>query len=130
MRWLAMILMMTGSAAAQTAMERIEPRLRQAIEEHRVFLTCSSLDPETHASVETGWRQIVAKARGQLVSRFTSNADLARFDEITSEASIVKRDAPLRDAIALCTRTSPDWRDRYVMFRYIFDIGGETPASK
>lgn len=130
MRWLVVTLMMIAPASAQTALERMEPRLRQAIEEHRVFLTCSSLDPQAHASIEAGWRQIVSKARAQLASRYTSLADLARFDQMTAETSLVRGDAPLREAIDLCTRTSADWHDRYVMFRFIFDIGGEPAGSK
>ena len=45
-RWVAIPvwLMMSGSVTAQTAVERIEPRLARAIQEHKVFLTCTSLD--------------------------------------------------------------------------------------
>ena len=123
------LLLMTVSATAQTAFERIEPRLTTAIDEHRVFLTCSSLDPQLHASVLSGWQQIVAKARHYLESRYTSMAELATFDARTAEEHIVRAEAPLRDAVELCTKTAPEWQRKYTMFDFTIDIV-ESPQAK
>lgn len=129
MRTLVFLLLMTGQAAAQTALERIEPRLNTAIAEHRVFLTCSSLDPQLHASVQNGWKQMVARARHFLESHYTSLTDLARFDDRTAEEHLVPTEAPLRDAIALCTTAHRDWQSDYNMFNFTIDITGAAEAK-
>jgi hypothetical protein len=116
-------------ALAQTTLEQIEPRLARAIEEHRVFLTCSSLDADAHALVQTNWRDIVGKARAAL-SGSASEAQLRRFDERTALAALIAVDASLADTILLCTQTHGDWAKRLAQFRFVSAIDGSPLPSR
>jgi len=58
--WLALAITLTTQAAAQvipTGTPAADILLSQAIAEHRVFLTCSALDPATHAQILADWQR-------------------------------------------------------------------------
>jgi hypothetical protein len=93
--------------------------LSQAIAEHRVFLTCSTLDPEAHAAIQRGWETDVAAATrlltegriaAEAVVAFTSAADPAAF--------LPTPETPIADVQALCTQ-HPDWATRHAAGDFI-----------
>lgn len=120
-RWFLLLVLCGSPAHAQTAMERIEPRLARAIEEHRVFLTCSSLDGSTFGLVQRSWLKMVADAREHLASRYTPMADLAAFDRRTAVSALLDTKQTLGEAIAFCER-HPKWAERYARLNWTVDI--------
>lgn len=123
-RSLLMIPVLAASPVlAQTSLEQIEPRLARALEEHRVFLTCSSLDADMHALVQANWRDIVGKARAAL-SGSASEAQLKAFDERTAPSALIATNASLADTIVLCTQTHKDWAKQLAQFRFVLAIDG------
>lgn len=127
----AVLLILAGSclsysASAQTALERIEPRLAKAIEEHRVFLTCSRLEAESVPGIREGWVKMVADARQYLAAHFTSLADLAAFDKRTDPETLIgPPDRPFGEVIAFCDKNA-GWMKRMLMFNFVFKID-DTP---
>lgn len=125
MWWLATLLWAAvaavSAAFADGPLERIEPRLARAIEENRVFLTCTSLDPAAFESAQRYWMRMVARARAQLEAKRASAEDLAAFDRRTAVSALVPADRPLSEAIALC-RAHSDWFKRYGRFDFISRI--------
>ena len=118
-----------GEARAQTALERIEPSLARAIEQHHALLTCSSGDDR--ALIEQNWRAMVADARRTLADRYTSLADLAAFDKRTGiEAVKLAPDTPPTRLDAFCNVESAGWYERYFGLLDIMKIGDQpSPAG-
>lgn len=118
--------LLPAPALAQTALERIEPRLAAAIAEHRVFLTCARGGPDFGA-IRLGWLAMVKDARAILAGRGASPAELDAFDARASLAAVMlPEDAPASDMQALCAGANADWRERYESARFIYRID-ETP---
>lgn len=127
---LAAVLALSLSASpaiSQSAMERIEPRLSRAIEEHRVFLTCSSLEPQTFELVLRNWEDMVAAARGHLSANLTPKVDLEAFDRRTKLDALVDWRMPLGEAAAYCA-ANPDWSGKLHRFAFVWRID-DTPLS-
>ena len=123
LRWVAVLLFFASTTAhAQTALERIEPRLARALAEHQVFLTCSSLDAQNHALVRKGWEDMVAAARLYLIGHYIPLADLAAFDSRTAVSALLRSDQSLKAAIEMCTGDHRDWAQRYARFLWTSEI--------
>lgn len=87
--------------------------LSQAIAEHRTFLTCSVLDPETHQAILQAWNTDRAAAIGLLADhKIGANAIYAFRDASIPENLIPAPDTPFEDVRQLCDAT-PDWVQRY-----------------
>ena len=99
-------------ALAAGPLERIEPRLAKAIEENRVFLTCTSVDAGAFEGAERYWKRMVDRARELLLANNASSEELAEFDKRTTVSALLQDDRPLSEAIALC-RKHADWFRRY-----------------
>jgi hypothetical protein len=109
------------AASAQTALERIEPRLAKAIAEHRVFLSCS--DGKEKESIEDAWRTQVAESRAALAARYTSLADLAAFDKRTAaEALELPADMPKARREMFCNLENKGWIERYYQLNFVWKI--------
>lgn len=108
-------------ALAGGSLEQIEPRLARAIEENKVFLTCTSLDPAMFESAQRYWSRMVARTRAQLQAKRATAEELAAFDRRTAVSALVPADRPLSEAVVLCHRHS-EWFKRYGRFDFISRI--------
>jgi hypothetical protein len=96
----------TGSPAADIL-------LSQAITEHRVFLTCSALDPQLHSQILTNWQRDTAAAVAILTSNKVPPEAITAFSKAADPAALMpSEDTPWADVKALCD-THPDWQDTY-----------------
>lgn len=102
----------SATAALAGPLERMEPRLARAIEENRVFLTCTSVDAGAFAAAERYWKRMVERARASLVAATASDEELAEFDKRTAVSALLREDRPFGEAIALC-RNHAEWFRRY-----------------
>jgi hypothetical protein len=125
MRWLLLFMSLSSPALAQTALERIEPRLSRAIAEHRVFFTCASLEIETFAAVQKTWEGMVDYARTYLVMNSTPLPHLQAFDQRTVISGMIRKNQLLGDVIKLCREEHKDWWQRYVELKFTWRIDDE-----
>jgi hypothetical protein len=96
----------TGSPAADIL-------LSQAITEHRVFLTCSALDPQTHAQILTNWQRDTAAAVAILTTNKVPPEAITAFSTAADPAALMPTaDTPWAEVKALCD-THPDWQKTY-----------------
>jgi hypothetical protein len=96
----------TGSPAADIL-------LSQAITEHRVFLTCSALDPQLHSQILTNWLRDTAAAVAILTTNKVPPEAITAFSTAADPAALVPaEETPWADVKALCD-TRPDWMKSY-----------------
>jgi hypothetical protein len=109
-------LLLTSPAIAQvipTGSPAADILLSQAIAEHRVFLTCSAFDPQTHAQILTNWQRDVTDATAILTANKVPPEAIAAFTTAADPAALMPADdPPFSDVRQLCDST-PDWRTRY-----------------
>jgi hypothetical protein len=87
--------------------------LSQAIAEHRVFLTCSALDPLTHAQILTNWQRDATAAAAILTAQNVPPEAITAFTTAADPAALMPaEDTPWAEVKALCA-TQPDWRKTY-----------------
>lgn len=117
--WLALTMAITTPAAAQvipTGTPAADILLSQAIAEHRVFLTCSALDPATHAQILTNWQKDTAAAVALLQTRNVPKDAVAAFTAAAAPAALMPAsDTPWAEVQGLCA-THPGWQTDYYQF--------------
>jgi hypothetical protein len=118
--WLTTIsLALNAPAAAQvipTGSPAADILLSQAIAEHRVFLTCSALDPATHDLILRNWQRDTAAAVAILTSNTVAKDAIAAFTKAAdAKAMMPPDDTPWADVRNLCA-TNPDWQKTYLEF--------------
>ena len=87
--------------------------LSQAITEHRVFLTCSALDPQLHTQILTNWQRDTAAAVAILTTNKVPPEAINAFTAAADPAALMPADdTPWADVKALCD-TRPDWMKSY-----------------
>lgn len=87
--------------------------LSQALAEHRVFLTCSALDPATHAQITENWQRDVTAATAILTANKVPTDAIAAFAKAADPAILMPTaDTPWADVQALCAGR-PDWMQSY-----------------
>lgn len=87
--------------------------LSQAVAEHRVFLTCSALDPVTHQQILTDWQKDTAAAVAILQAHNTPPEAVTAFTKAADPAALMPTDdTPWAEVKGLCD-TQPDWLVRY-----------------
>ena len=87
--------------------------LSQAIAEHRVFLTCSALDPATHQQILTNWQKDTAAAVAILQTHNTPPEAITAFTKAADPAALMPSDdTPWAEIKGLCD-TQPDWLETY-----------------
>lgn len=128
MRFLILAALLAATPAlAQTALERIEPRLAAAIAEERVFLTCSAANAQMASELRFAWTAMVREARTSLEARDTSLADLAAFDRRTAvEAIVLPPETPAETTATFCDVENAGWLARYQNLQIIYRLD-ETP---
>jgi hypothetical protein len=90
--------------------------LSQAIAEHRVFLTCSALDPQLHSQMLTNWQRDTAAAVAILTTNTVPPEAITAFTTAADPAALMPgEDTPWADVKALCD-THPDWQKTYFQF--------------
>jgi hypothetical protein len=99
----------TGSPAADILLAR-------ALAEHRVFLTCSALDPATHDQIRANWQRDVTAATAILTDRGVPPEAIAAFTEAAGPDRLQPPpDAPFEDVRQTCAANA-DWQKRYYEF--------------
>ena len=99
----------TGSPAADIL-------LSQAIAEHRVFLTCSALDPLIHQQILTNWQKDTAAAVAILAAHNVPQDAIAAFTRAADPAALTPADdTPWAEVKGLCD-THSDWQKTYYEF--------------
>lgn len=87
--------------------------LSQAIAEHRLFLTCSALDAQTHQQILGNWQRDVASAKAILAAQGVAPDAIAAFSAAAAPAALMPGpDTPWAEVTALCA-TRPDWQTAY-----------------
>ncbi|KAF0116270.1 MAG: hypothetical protein FD150_440 [Rhodobacteraceae bacterium] len=93
--------------------------LSQAIAEHRVFLTCSALDPALHQQILTNWQRDTAAAAAILKTHNVPPEAIAAFTTAADPKALMPtEDTPWAEVKGLCD-THPDWQQRYFQFNLI-----------
>jgi hypothetical protein len=96
----------TGSPAADIL-------LSQAITEHRTFLTCSALDPATHAQITENWQRDVTAAAAILAANQVPPEAITAFTTAADPSALMPaEDTPWGQVQGLCA-TRPDWQETY-----------------
>jgi hypothetical protein len=96
----------TGTPAADILLSR-------ALAEHRVFLTCSTLDPATQAVILSNWQRDVAAATAILQANAVPPEAIAAFtDAARPESLLPAPDTPFEDVRQICA-AGEDWQERY-----------------
>jgi hypothetical protein len=112
-------LLLAAPAAAQvipTGTPAADILLSQAITEHRVFLTCSALDPATHAQITENWQRDITSAAAILTANKVPPEAITAFTAAADPATLMPADdTPWADIKALCD-THPDWQRTYFQF--------------
>lgn len=87
--------------------------LSQAIAEHRVFLTCSALDAQTHAQILTNWQSDITAAAALLKTHNVPPEAITAFAKAAEPAALMPGpDTPWVEVQTLCA-THPDWQTDY-----------------
>jgi len=99
--------------------DEAEKLLSQAIAEHRVFLTCSALDHQTHHQILTNWQRDTAAAAAILTTHNTPPEAIAAFTTAADPAALMPTsEPPWGEVQALCA-TRPDWQKDYVQLNMV-----------
>jgi hypothetical protein len=116
-------LLLTSPAQAQiipTGSPAADILLSQAIAEHRVFLTCSALDPELHAQITSNWQTDIAAAATILAAKAVPQDAITAFTTAAQpDALLPAPDTPFEDVRQICS-AKPDWMAAY--FRLNFTV--------
>lgn len=90
--------------------------LATAIAEHRVYLTCSALDPVTHAQITENWQRDVAAATAILTAKAVPPDTIAAFTAAARPETLLPApDTQFDDVKQLCD-ANPDWQTLYFQF--------------
>jgi hypothetical protein len=99
----------TGTPAADVL-------LSQAIAEHRVFLTCSALDPQLHALILQNWQRDTAAATAILTAQNVPLEAISAFTTAARPENLMPADdTPWAEVKGLCA-TQADWLNTYQEF--------------
>ncbi|MFM7336005.1 MAG: hypothetical protein ACKO2N_22595 [Tabrizicola sp.] len=112
----AALLLLATPAAAQvipTGSPAADILLSQAITEHRVYLTCSALDPTLHAQITENWQRDVTAAAAILKTNNVPPEAITAFTAAARPETLMPGpDTPWAEVQALCA-THPDWQPTY-----------------
>lgn len=115
-------LLLTSPLSAQvipTGTPAADILLSQAIAEHRVFLTCSALDPATHRVIVDKWQRDVTSAAATLTANKVPPEAVAAFTTAAKPENLLPApDTPWVEVQSLCA-THPDWQTIYFEFNAI-----------
>jgi hypothetical protein len=114
-------LLLTSPAHAQiipTGSPAADILLTQALGEHRVFLTCSSLDGLSHPLILQNWQREVASAVATLSANNTPAEAIAAFTEAAKPENLLPaEDTPYSEVKQFCD-AYPDWQTDYARLTF------------
>jgi hypothetical protein len=106
----------TGSPAADIL-------LTQALGEHRVFLTCSSLDGLSHPLILQNWQREVSSAVATLTANNTPPEAIAAFTAAARPENLLPAEDTLFSEVKQFCDAYPDWQTDYARLTYtILDL--------
>lgn len=115
--WAALALGLTGPAAAQiipTGTPAADIALSAAIADWRIFVTCSALDPSTHAQVLAAVDKDVEAAKAILTANAVRAEAITAFQATARPAALMPApDTPFEEVQRLCM-TQADWSERWL----------------
>lgn len=114
-------LALASPAAAQivsTGQPATDILLSQALSEHRIFLTCSVLEPQIHQQIVQNWQRDVDGAAAALQAANVPPEVIAAFTKAAApDALMPSPDTPFEDVRQLCD-SQPDWATRYTQMNF------------
>jgi hypothetical protein len=114
-------LLLTSPAAAQiipTGSPAADILLTQALAEHRVFLTCSSLDGLAHPLILQNWQRDVTAATATLTANTAPAEAIAAFTAAAKPENLLPaEDTPWSEVKQFCDAT-PDWQTDYARLNF------------
>jgi hypothetical protein len=87
--------------------------LAQALAEHRLFLSCSALDPPVHAQVQLGWEEDVNAAVAILTKNGVAAEAIAAFIDAARPENLMPSPETFWIEVQSLCATQPDWHSRY-----------------
>jgi hypothetical protein len=120
------VALLTTPATAQiipTGTPAADILLTQALAEHRVFLTCSSLDGLSHPLILQNWQREVSSAVATLTANNTPAEAIAAFTAAANPENLLPaEDTPFSEVKQFCD-AYPDWQTDYARLNYtILDL--------
>jgi hypothetical protein len=116
---LALTIGLTTQATAQivpTGTPAADILLTTALAEHQVFLTCSSLEPQTYGQIAKNWQRDVAAAMVILVEQKVAPEAIAAFQSAARiETLLPVAGTPYAEVKEFCD-AYPDWMTDYYQF--------------
>jgi hypothetical protein len=92
--------------------------LSKAITEHRVFLTCSALDPALHDLIVRNWREDITAATAILTANNVPPESIAAFTTAADpKALLPAADIPFAEVKELCA-THADWQTTRALLNF------------
>jgi len=114
----ALAVALAAPVTAQDRSAQAQALIDAALAEHRVFLTCSSLEPATHAVIRQDWERMAADSDAILAQLgFPLLFRLAFRAASRSEALMPPDDTPFAKVRALCD-ANPDWATDRAALRF------------
>lgn len=119
-------------AAAQDRSDEIAEQLDEVMAEYRVYLTCSSLDPEVHAPILAMWKKMVGETQLALAEAGLAPANLGDFIASGWTGGLTPEPGtPFADVQSFCAK-HPGWLRAFDSFSYTrlpdaLDLEGDTP---
>jgi hypothetical protein len=87
--------------------------LAQALAEHRLFLSCSALDPPVHAQIRLGWEEDVNAAVAILTKNGVAAEAIAAFIDAARPENLMPSPETFWIEVQSLCATQPDWHSRY-----------------
>ena len=114
---LALLTSPTQAQIIPTGTPAADILLSQSLTEHRTFLTCSALDPQTYAQILQNWQRDVTAAAALLASANVPPEAITAFTTAARPENLLPAPGtPFEDVKQLCD-SQPDWATRYGQLR-------------
>jgi hypothetical protein len=116
---LALLLLMLGAreSYAQSDMDDFKRVLTRFLDEQRIFLNCSALDPDLHNIVVGNFDDMV-KTTLDLLHTYGKPPDISDFEEKTKLDAIYMHERKFGEVIKLCAEDK-DWQDRLTQWKFM-----------
>jgi hypothetical protein len=116
---LALLLLIVAARGndAQSDMAEFNQVLGKFIDEQRVFLNCSTLDPQLHA-IAVGQFEEMVRVTLDLLHTYGTPADIAAFQAKTAFEALDMRDRKFSEVIDMCAKAK-NWMANLYGFKFI-----------
>ena len=113
---LTLTLLLATQATAQiipTGTPTADILMSQSIAEHRIYLTCSALDPVTHAQIMQNWQRDVTDAAAILTANAIPPEVITAFQTAARPDNLLPATDTPFDAVRQLCNGNPDWQADY-----------------